>query len=128
MKATRCIFHAACRFQQTLVANAAPAIPGHPPCWANHTGCDDEKEDMDVRCRLFERVKGEVMNQLRSCPICMGKGKLRISDYVERCIIPDAVINCPACEGLGVIRFPAQDAQRDPIVIDSRENSSEVAL
>ena len=128
MKATLCIFHAACRFQQTLAANACPTEPGSAHFWANHAGCDDEKEDMDVRCRLFEPASEELMNQLRSCPICIGKGKLRISDYVERCIVPDAVINCPACEGLGVIRFPAQEAQKELIVTDSRENSAEAAL
>jgi len=127
MKATHCIFHAACRFQQALAANSS-AEPNRLPYWAVRVGCNDEKDDMDMRCRLFERAREEVINQLRSCPICLGKGKLHIADYVAQSVVPDAEINCPACEGLGIIRFPESAASCKPMVTDSRDNSAEAAL
>jgi DnaJ-class molecular chaperone len=44
------------------------------------------------------------MNQITSCPMCHGHGRILITDYVERMVQHDWPIKCPVCTGLGMIR------------------------
>ena len=102
MKAKACIFYPACKYQKAL-AQTQVATPSQIQCWADRVGCDDEKDDMHIRCRLFREINVESSDALRPCPICLGKGEICIADYVDRAAIPDRYVRCPVCEGLGVI-------------------------
>jgi hypothetical protein len=44
------------------------------------------------------------MNQITSCPMCHGQGRILITDYVDRLVKRDWPIQCPVCTGLGMIR------------------------
>jgi hypothetical protein len=43
------------------------------------------------------------MKTTKPCRMCNGKKTLRIADYVDKRVIPDLEIKCPACDGKGEI-------------------------
>lgn len=44
------------------------------------------------------------MNNVRTCPMCYGQGKILITDYIDHIVLHDRPIPCPVCIGIGILR------------------------
>jgi hypothetical protein len=59
MKATDCLWHRTCRYQQKLYRSDSELSGVTPPCWADFVKCRDERSHMEKHCRLFLQRQSE---------------------------------------------------------------------